>query len=88
VLHGEEDIFGIPTLWIAIKANFLLSNRHIEWLLIRVQVCLKRATLWLLKTRAKAYPPAFEKTLISRVFDIIRANMQAILTELQPSTFG
>ncbi|MFQ3186407.1 MAG: glutamate dehydrogenase [Marinomonas primoryensis] len=79
---AAEDIFGIPTLWDAINGlDFAVSNDILNGLLIRVQGLLERATLWLLRNTRESLSIQRLKDTYKPGVDIIRANMQAILTE-------
>ncbi|TDP00519.1 NAD-glutamate dehydrogenase [Marinomonas balearica] len=79
---AAEEIFGIPALWDAINAlEFEVDNSILNKLLIRIQVLVERATLWLLRNTR-------ESLSIQRLIETykpgiaaIRTNMQAILTD-------
>jgi glutamate dehydrogenase len=79
---AADEIFNIPSLWDAINAlDFKVDNGLLNRLLIQIQNMMERATLWLLRNTREslsiqrlidAYKPGVE---------IIRANLDAILTE-------
>ncbi|MGJ8647901.1 MAG: NAD-glutamate dehydrogenase [Marinomonas colpomeniae] len=77
-----EDIFGIPELWDAInRLDFTISNEISNTLLIRIQGLLERATLWLLRNTRESLSVQRLKDTYKPGVEIIRANIQAILTE-------
>jgi glutamate dehydrogenase len=79
---AAEDIFGIPALWDAINGlDFQVSNDVLNGLLIRIQGLLERATLWLLRNTRESLSIQRLKETYKPGVEIIRANMQAILTE-------
>jgi glutamate dehydrogenase len=79
---AAEDIFDIPSLWDSINAlDFQVSNQVSNNLLIRIQALLERATLWLLRNTRESLSIQRLKDTYKPGVEIIRANMQAILTE-------
>ncbi|MGB0782375.1 MAG: NAD-glutamate dehydrogenase, partial [Marinomonas sp.] len=79
---AAEDIFGIPALWDAINSlDFTVSNAVLNSLLIRIQGLLERATLWLLRNTRESLSIQRLKDTYKPGVEVIRANMQAILTE-------
>ena len=79
---AAEDIFGVPALWDKINGlDFTVSNEILNGLLIRIQGLLERATLWLLRNTRESLSIQRLKETYKPGVDIIRANMQAILTE-------
>lgn len=79
---AAEEIFGIPALWDAINhLDFTVSNAVLNGLLIRIQGLLERTTLWLLRNTRESLSIQRLKDTYKPGVDIIRANMQAILTE-------
>lgn len=79
---AAEDIFGIPALWNAINnLDFKVDNSLLNKLLIRIQNLLEHATLWLLRNTRESLSIQKLKDTYKPGVEIIRANMQAILTE-------
>ncbi|GAB3489230.1 NAD-glutamate dehydrogenase [Marinomonas epiphytica] len=79
---AAEDIFGIPALWDAINdLDFKVPNSELNALLIRIQVLVEKATLWLLRNTRESLSIQKLKDTYKPGVEIIRANMQAILTE-------
>ncbi|SBS32435.1 NAD-specific glutamate dehydrogenase [Marinomonas spartinae] len=79
---AAEDIFGIPGLWDAINdLDFKVNNGLLNKLLIRIQNLLEHATLWLLRNTRESLSIQKLKDTYKPGVEIIRANMQAILTE-------
>ncbi|MEP0071630.1 MAG: NAD-glutamate dehydrogenase [Marinomonas sp.] len=79
---AAEDIFGIAALWDAINdLDFVVSNAVLNDLLIQIQGLIERATLWLLRNTRESLSIQRLKDTYKPGIDIIRANMQAILTE-------
>ncbi|MGO3344868.1 MAG: NAD-glutamate dehydrogenase [Marinomonas sp.] len=79
---AAEDIFDIPSLWDAInELDFNVSNEVLNSLLIRIQTLLERTTLWLLRNTRESLSIQRLKDTYKPGVEIIRANMQAILTE-------
>jgi glutamate dehydrogenase len=79
---AAEDVFGIPDLWDAINnLDFVVSNDVLNGLLIQIQGLIQRATLWLLRNTRESLSIQRLKDTYKPGVDIIRANMNAILTE-------
>ncbi|MBR7889458.1 NAD-glutamate dehydrogenase [Marinomonas sp. A79] len=79
---AAEDIFGIPALWDAINnLDFTASNTVLNGLLTRIQGLLERATLWLLRNTRDTLSIQRLKDTYKPGIEVIRANMQAILTD-------
>lgn len=79
---AAEDIFGVPALWDAINnLDFKVPNDTLNKLLIRIQYLLEHATLWLLRNTRESLSIQKLKDTYKPGVEIIRANMQAILTE-------
>ena len=79
---AAEDIFDIPSLWDDVNAlDFKVPNHELNHLLIRIQNLLERATLWLLRNTRESLSIQRLKDTYKPGVEIIRANMQAILTE-------
>ncbi len=79
---AAEDIFGVAELWDAVNdLDFTISNQVSNSLLIRIQGLLERATLWLLRNTRESLSVQRLKDTYQPGIEIIRANMQAILTE-------
>lgn len=79
---AAEDIFDIPSLWDDVNAlDFKVPNQVLNRLLIRIQNLMERATLWLLRNTRESLSIQRLKDTYKPGVEIIRANMQAILTE-------
>ncbi|MBJ7536905.1 NAD-glutamate dehydrogenase [Marinomonas transparens] len=79
---AAEDIFDVPALWDAINdLDFKVPNKTLNELLIQVQALLERATLWLLRNTRESLSIQRLKDTYKPGVEIIRANLQAILTE-------
>ncbi|MCB5160945.1 NAD-glutamate dehydrogenase [Marinomonas algarum] len=79
---AAEDIFGIPALWDAInELDFTVSNTVLNGLLTRLQALVERATLWLLRNTRDTLSIQRLKDTYKPGIEVIKANMQAILTE-------
>ncbi|TYL48586.1 NAD-glutamate dehydrogenase [Marinomonas sp. IMCC 4694] len=79
---AAEDIFGISTLWNDINGlEFTADNAVLNGLLTRIQGLIERATLWLLRNTRDSLSIQRLKDTYKPGVEIIKANMQAILTE-------
>ena len=83
---AAEDIFGISELWNAINdLDFIVSNSVLNDLLIQIQGLVERTTLWLLRNTRDNMSIQRLKDTYKPGVEVIRANMQAILTESSQS---
>ncbi len=79
---AAEQIFNVSGLWDAINSlDFTVENAVLNKLLIRIQSMLERATLWLLRNTRETLSIQRLTDTYKPGVEIIRNNLDAILTE-------
>jgi len=79
---AAEQMFDIPALWDAInELDFKVENSLQNQLLIQIQSLLEKATLWLIRNTREALAIQKLTDTYKPGIDIIRSNLDAVLTK-------